>query len=133
MHCRWCLLVVLLAAGGVPAGASDSEFGKPPLGLKALQIPADNPLTAEKVELGKQLYFDKRLSRDDTISCASCHDPKKGWSNGEAFATGVRGQVGGRSAPTIISWSEQNLKPLQRIHRTSPPDDPVKYRLSAKM
>ena len=68
-----------------------------------MAIPADNPLTADKIELGKQLYFDKRLSRDDTISCASCHDPKKGWSNGSQFATGVRGQKGGRSAPTIIN------------------------------
>jgi cytochrome c peroxidase len=53
--------------------------------------------------LGKQLYFDPRLSGDDTVSCASCHDPTKGWSNGERFATGVRGQKGGRSAPTIIN------------------------------
>ena len=81
-----------------------------PLGLKKLVWPQDNKHTAEKVELGKQLYFDKRLSRDDTISCASCHDPKKGWSNAEAFATGVRGQKGGRSAPTIINSAYQELQ-----------------------
>lgn len=81
-----------------------------PLGLKKLAWPQDNPRTAEKVELGKQLYFDKRLSRDDTISCASCHDPKKGWSNAEPFATGVRGQKGGRSAPTIINSAYQELQ-----------------------
>lgn len=81
-----------------------------PLGLKKLIWPEDNKHTAEKVELGKQLYFDKRLSRDDTISCASCHDPKKGWSNGEAFATGVRGQKGGRSSPTIINSAYQDLQ-----------------------
>lgn len=74
-----------------------------PSGLKALRIPDDNPITAEKVALGKQLYFDKRLSRDDTVSCASCHDPQKGWSNGEKFATGIRKQVGGRNSPTIIN------------------------------
>jgi cytochrome c peroxidase len=81
-----------------------------PLGLKKLIWPEDNKHTAEKVELGKQLYFDKRLSKDNTISCASCHDPKKGWSNGEAFATGVRGQVGGRSSPTIINSAYQELQ-----------------------
>jgi cytochrome c peroxidase len=81
-----------------------------PAGLKPPRIPADNPHTAEKVELGKQLYFDPRLSRDDTVSCASCHDPKKGWSNGAAFATGVRGQVGGRSAPTIINAAYHDLQ-----------------------
>ena len=76
---------------------------KIPAGLPKMDIPEDNPLTAAKVELGKQLYFDPRLSRDNTVSCATCHDPEKGWSNGEAFATGIRGQVGGRSAPTIIN------------------------------
>lgn len=111
MRRLWCSFAVFLVAGlAAIAWASDSELGKPPLGLKALSIPADNPLTADKVELGKQLYFDKRLSRDDTISCASCHDPKKGWSNGEAFATGVRGQVGGRSAPTIINAAYSDLQ-----------------------
>jgi len=93
-----CLLLV--GAGLVPA----EEFKlNVPLGLPKMDIPPDNPLTKAKIELGKQLYFDKRLSRDNTISCASCHDPAKGWSNGERFATGVRGQVGGRSAPTIIN------------------------------
>ena len=88
----------------------DSAPGKLPLGLKPLPIPADNPITAEKVELGKQLYFDPRLSCDDTTSCASCHDPKKGWSNGDAVATGVRGQKGGRSAPTVINAAYHNLQ-----------------------
>ena len=68
-----------------------------------MKHPKDNPQTAAKVALGRHLFFDKRLSSDNTISCASCHDPAKGWSNGERFATGVGGQVGGRSAPTIIN------------------------------
>jgi len=76
---------------------------KLPNGLSKLRLPKDNPLTKEKIELGKQLYFDKRLSRDNTVSCASCHDPKLGWSNGEQFATGVDNQVGGRNSPTIIN------------------------------
>jgi cytochrome c peroxidase len=81
-----------------------------PIGLNAanVRIPKENALTHPKIELGKQLYFDPRLSRDDTISCASCHDPKQGWSNGAAFATGVRGQVGGRSAPTIVTAAYLN-------------------------
>ena len=83
---------------------------KCPCGLKPVPVPADNPLTPEKVELGKQLYFDPRLSCDETVSCASCHDPKKGWSNGEPFATGVRSQVGGRSAPTIINAAYSELQ-----------------------
>jgi cytochrome c peroxidase len=78
-----------------------------PLGLKKMRIPRDNPLTAEKIELGKLLFFDPRLSRDNTVSCASCHDPQKGWSNGARFATGIGGQKGGRSAPTILNSGYQ--------------------------
>lgn len=95
----YLLLLVLLTAGGVQA----EEAFQVPDGLKPLRHRPDNPLTPEKVALGKQLYFDKRLSGDNTVSCASCHDPNKGWSNGEQFATGVRGQMGGRNAPTIIN------------------------------
>ncbi|MBP88416.1 MAG: cytochrome-c peroxidase [Planctomycetaceae bacterium] len=98
------LLLLLVAS----SSASAQEYKlKYPLGLKKMKIPKDNPLTTAKIELGKQLYFDARLSRDNTISCASCHDPKKGWSNGEAVATGVRGQKGGRGAPTIINAAYQ--------------------------
>lgn len=97
------LTFVLIVLGGTLIQAADEYELQYPLGLKRMHIPETNPLTAAKIELGKQLYFDPRLSRDDTVSCASCHDPKKGWSNGDHFATGVRGQRGGRSAPTIIN------------------------------
>ena len=93
----------------IAAGAADGEF-KVPFGLKPVPVPAENPMTSAKVELGKQLYFDPRLSCDDTLSCASCHDPKKGWSNGEAFATGFQKQMGGRSAPTIINAAYSDLQ-----------------------
>jgi len=81
-----------------------------PKGLAPLRIPEDNPLTEAKVVLGKQLYFDKRLSIDSTVSCASCHDPKKGWSNAEQFATGINSLKGGRNAPTIINAAYFNLQ-----------------------
>jgi cytochrome c peroxidase len=113
MHRRlpeFLLLLIGCAAVLAVAGADEAYLPSVPAGLKALPIPADNPMTAAKVELGKQLYFDKRLSRDNTISCASCHDPAKGWSNGEAFATGVRGQKGGRSAPTIVNSAYQRFQ-----------------------
>lgn len=104
-------LVAMTAAWAAFAEPSAVEFQAPiPTGLQPLTIPDDNPLTAAKIELGKQLYFDPRLSRDSTVSCASCHDPAKGWSNGERFATGVRGQKGGRSAPTIINAAYGHLQ-----------------------
>lgn len=97
------LLGLLLATLSVSHLHAENYELRIPHGLKRLRIPSDNQLTAAKVELGKQLFFDKRLSRDNTVSCASCHDPEKGWSNGARFATGIRGQMGGRSAPTIIN------------------------------
>lgn len=87
-----------------PLRAADTKDEFPvPAGLPPLTIPKDNPMTKAKVELGKQLYFDKRLSVDNTVSCASCHDPKKGWSNDDATAEGTKSQRGGRSSPTVIN------------------------------
>jgi len=110
LHSNWIVLTVLLCGCAAVALAAEGDVPKVPLGLKAPPIPADNPLTPEKVELGKLLYFDPRLSCDDTTSCASCHDPKKGWSNSDNFATGVRNQRGGRSAPTIINAAYSELQ-----------------------
>jgi len=64
-----------------------------PLGLEkdcAKWIPADNPLTTAKVNLGKMLYFDPRLSADGTVSCATCHNPNFGFSNGVPFSAGFK-------------------------------------------
>lgn len=76
-----------------------------PLGLGSLQglIPGDDPLTPAKVELGRQLFFDPRLSRDGTVACATCHDPAKGWADGRPVGRGIGGQTGGRSTPTIVN------------------------------
>ena len=74
-----------------------------PLGLSqgAAQITGldTNPLTRAKIELGRQLYFDTRLSVDSTVSCASCHDPAQGYSAHTQTGVGVRGQKGGRNSP----------------------------------
>lgn len=74
-----------------------------PLGLPALTIPSDNPMTAEKVELGRALYFDKRASKDGTVSCATCHDPKMAWAEHTPTSTGIKKQVGGRNSPSVIN------------------------------
>ncbi len=65
-------------------------------------VPEGNPQTADKVALGAQLYFDTRLSADNTISCATCHDPSAGWANHNATDTGIKGQVGNRNSGTIL-------------------------------
>jgi cytochrome c peroxidase len=77
---------------------------KLPVGIDAAPpIPADNPITPAKVELGRQLFFDPRLSVDGTVSCATCHNPVMGFTDGRPSSMGVRGQVGGRSAPSVIN------------------------------
>ena len=96
-------LLLLTAMNFADTGFAQDYKLQVPQGLKRMRIPKDNPLSRDKIELGKQLFFDGRLSRDNTISCSSCHDPQKGWSNGARFATGIGGQMGGRSAPTIIN------------------------------
>ena len=76
---------------------------KLPKGLDAAKanifIPEDNPMTRAKIELGRQLYFDPRLSSDGTISCASCHHPDKGYGFDTQFGVGVDGQEGNRNSP----------------------------------
>ncbi|WP_411725695.1 cytochrome-c peroxidase, partial [Methyloglobulus sp.] len=63
--------------------------------------PADNPTTPAKVELGKMLYHDPRLSSTGTVSCSSCHNTMLGGEDNRPNAMGVNGQTGGRSAPTV--------------------------------
>jgi cytochrome c peroxidase len=78
-----------------------------PLGLAAAAsqiVGLDvNPLTRAKIELGRQLYFDTRLSKDNTISCASCHDPDFGYAKDTQFGIGVGGQQGGRNSPVAYN------------------------------
>lgn len=118
-----------------------------PKGFPTLSIPPDNPLTAAKVELGKELFFDKRLSIDNTVSCATCHEPSKGWSNGKAVAQGVGGKSGSRSVPSLVnvpfqnfllwdggagSLEEQALIPIQHVAEMAMPSvSEVESRLNA--
>jgi len=73
-----------------------SPFEKP-------ESPEDNPITKEKVEFGKQLFFDKRLSRDESISCASCHLPELAFSDGKKVSEGVGGLTTQRNSPSILN------------------------------
>ena len=78
-----------------------------PLGLSqgAAQITGleENPLTRAKIELGRQLYFDPRLSKDSTVSCASCHDPSMGYTAHTKTGIGIDGQAGGRNSPVAYN------------------------------
>ena len=80
-----------------------------PLGLELYRpVPSDNRLTPAKVALGRRLFFDRRLSRDGSLSCAGCHDPKRALTDGRAVAQGVGGAMGTRNTPIIVNraWGE---------------------------
>jgi cytochrome c peroxidase len=102
------------APGPAPAGAaakgpevvrSGTWSMTLPLGLQASSayIPDDNPMSDDKITLGRFLYFDTRLSKDMTISCASCHIPFHGFADPARTSSGVGGKLGGRNSPTIIN------------------------------
>jgi len=81
-----------------------------PLGLPPLPIPSDNPPTTETIALGRKLYYDPLLSVDNTVACATCHSPGHGFSDGKQFSEGVRGQKGGRNAPTVFNAAYYTLQ-----------------------
>src|SRR5262245_43915586 len=86
---------------------------QPPLGLDMyMPVPEANPLTREKVMLGRKLFFDKRLSRDGTLACANCHDPQRGFSDGH------RTQSLGRVA---YNANSHGWKLVARSASSSPP------------
>jgi cytochrome c peroxidase len=76
----------------------------PPLGLDLYRpVPDANPLTKDKIALGRKLFFDKQLSRDGTVACATCHNPKKAFTDGRPVAVGIDGQKGPRNVPTLVN------------------------------
>lgn len=111
--CRQALLLIaVLAAVGCsgpepPSGpvmpVGESLAIEPPLGLPDMAAPADNPPTAQTVALGRKLYYDKALSVDNSIACASCHDPEAGFADPNQFSEGVGGKFGGRQAPPVMN------------------------------
>ena len=74
-----------------------------PSGFPPPPVPEENPLTEASVALGKHLFFDKRLSRDGTVSCASCHHPDRAFSDTLAISVGIDGGLGMRNAPPLIN------------------------------
>ena len=75
-----------------------------PLGLDLyMPIPEDNPVTSEKIALGRELFNDRRLSRDGSTACVSCHDPERAFTTPVAISPGVSGRRGRRNAPALIN------------------------------
>lgn len=81
-----------------------AEYRRP----KFIPFPKDNPYTAEKLELGKKLYFDSRLSEPRLLSCASCHNPAYAWGDGQPKGVGHMMKQLGRRSPTNVNgaWGQ---------------------------
>ena len=100
--------LLLRPAPPLRAGGRALPTGTPigigsPLGLPPVSIPRDNPPTAETIALGRKLFYDARLSVDNTVSCATCHNPTLAFSDGKQVAEGVRQQKGKRNAPSLLN------------------------------
>jgi cytochrome c peroxidase len=105
------LFVAIFVAGeatwGGDNGLSAQHLKLAP--LPSIPIPANNPITSEKTSLGKQLFFDPRLSKNSTMSCATCHNPGLGYGDGLPRAIGYMGVELGRNTPSLYTTAYQNL------------------------
>lgn len=124
---RWPRLRGLAAAAWAAAGllllgaAGDAWRWPLPEWLPPPALPADNPMTAEKVELGRHLFYDRRLSRDGSMACATCHEQARAFTDGKAVSAGVTGQAGSRSAMPlanvaylpVLTWQNPQLTSLE--------------------
>jgi cytochrome c peroxidase len=131
-------VVLVLFSGSCDQGREEAERSvrvdpsgyvwQLPTGFPVPRVPSGNPMTAEKVELGRQLFHDPRLSGDGTVACASCHRPDLTYTDGRSRAVGIQGNIHPRSAmsltnvaynatlgwddPTLTSLEDQALVPL---------------------
>lgn len=104
---RWAALLLgglflgvgLWTSGALGEGQRDRAIGP----LPPVPIPPDNPMSPGKVELGKLLFWDTRLSGDASTSCASCHDPRLGWGTGQALSRGYPGSEHWRNSQTVLN------------------------------
>lgn len=102
-----CAITTACLAPGLAVLVSASDAARAvaiPPGLdQYMPLPADNPLTIQKIERGRELFHDRRLSRDGSRACASCHDPARAFAGTDARSIGVFGRVGPRNVPAILN------------------------------
>jgi cytochrome c peroxidase len=113
------------AAAFLMAGAAfalDAGYDWPlPDWMPPPPVPADNPMSAEKVELGRHLFYDARLSRDGTVACASCHVQDLAFTDGRAVSEGINGIAGAKNAPSlanvgylpVLTWANPHMDSLE--------------------
>jgi cytochrome c peroxidase len=117
-------IAALHAADRVPQGEGSpkSWTWELPPGFPAPVVPPDNPMTAAKVELGRRLFLDTRLSGDGTYSCASCHQPDRTFTDGRSRAVGARGDEHRLATPSLVNaaynarfgWADPGVTTLEQ-------------------
>ncbi len=112
-RCAWLLIALAVCIAGCDALSASEEPEvvqvTVPDGFDPVPIPAFNPLTAAKVELGRQLFSDPILSRTEAVSCASCHEATRFFIDGKPRSIGVEGREGLRNAPSLLNVAYQRL------------------------
>ena len=123
------LVFVLVIVLGISCTTSDKGSGSNgnynwvlPRGFPTPKVPEDNPMSAEKVELGRRLFYETRMSIDGTFSCAFCHEQKKAFTDGLALAVGVTGELHPRSSMSlanvaynsVLAWANPTLFQLEK-------------------
>ncbi|WP_416465672.1 cytochrome-c peroxidase [Sphingomonas sp. VDB2] len=114
--------VVLLASAVLLLGAGTARWHwRLPPDVQAPPVPADNAMSAIKVELGRRLFYDADLSANGTMACAACHEQKRGFADGNATRPGVHGDPGRRNVPglanvawrPVLTWGDPRVTTLE--------------------
>lgn len=135
----WIAWAGLVLGSALAAQAGEYSWSLPE-GVAPPPVPADNPMSAAKVELGRRLFADERLSFNRTTSCATCHDPARDFTDGRARAIGADGRSHARNTPSLwnvaynvsFTWIDQGLTTLEAQHRIPLTGrDPVEMGFSA--
>ncbi len=135
---RWLLLLLCLELAGCRGQGEPTWRWNLPPGFPEPRVPADNPMNPAKVELGRHLFYDERLSQNETQSCASCHQQRLGFSDGRVHAVGSTGAVHRRNSMALINvayasrltWANPHLDRLE--HQALVPmfgDNPIELGL----
>lgn len=106
---RLYIALVLLLCCAVGTAVEPESLLRPPVGFAPVPTPADNPLTPEKIALGKRLFFDPLLSADGTVACANCHRPDYSFTIPERFGRGIGGAITPRRPPTLLNRAYGDL------------------------
>jgi cytochrome c peroxidase len=134
-----CTLVVLPAAAQ-PGLASDFFSSRLPRWFPAPKVPADNPITEAKVELGRRLFYDERLSGNGTYSCGSCHQQALAFTDGLAHAIGSTGETHSRSTMSLanvvynasLGWNDRRWSLESQIEVPMNNDQPIEMGLKGR-